>query len=123
MKQCLAAIALCLTCTPSSNCAGGSPIKSDQTIEVVAKLMKDSGYLETGLDMSPGKGTELKMWTVGEGVLIFAFSQKDRKVVSISYFLCDERPKASRKTFEFSVTEFDPKTGEMRIKPPDKPNR
>jgi hypothetical protein len=83
--------------------------------------MKDSGYLETGLDMTPGNGTDLKMWTVGEGVLIFAFSQKDRKVVSISYFLCDERPKALRKTFELSVTEFDPKTREMQVKLPDKP--
>jgi hypothetical protein len=103
------------------DCAGGSLIKTHQAIEAVAKLMKDAGYLETALDMVSGEGTELKMWAVGEGVLIFTFSQKTRKVTSISYYLCDERPKALRKTFEFSVTEFDPKTREMKIKLPRKP--
>jgi hypothetical protein len=102
--------------------AGGNPIKPGIDIEDVSKLMKNAGYKETALDMLSTKtDTELKMWAVGEGVLILVFSTKDRKVTNISYYLSDERPKAERKTFSLSVLEFDPTTREMRIKLPNKP--
>ena len=93
------------------------PIRPGQDIAQVARAMKESGYQETALAMLPKeKGSELKMWEVGEGVLIISFSTKEKKVTKLSYFFCDERPKATRKTFEFSVTEFNPRTGEMKLR-------
>ena len=47
---------------------------------------------------------------------------KDKKVLSITYFLCDERPRATRKEFNFRVTEFNPKTRELKIALPNKAN-
>lgn len=40
----------------------------------------------------------------------------------MSYYLCDERPKATRKTFDLIVKEFDPKTRELKITLPNHPN-
>ena len=94
-------------------------IMPGQDVVQVARAMKESGYRETAIAMMPKeKGSELKMWEVGEGVLIVSFSTKEKKVTNLSYFFCDERPKATRKTFEFPVTEFHPRTGEMKLRLP-----
>lgn len=97
--------------------AEDTAITPGQSSDDASKLMQDAGFKEAGLDMAPtAKDTSLKMWSVGDGVLIFTYSTKDKKVTALSFFLCDERPKASRREFEFSVTEFDPKTKAMKIK-------
>jgi hypothetical protein len=36
--------------------------------------------------------------------------------VGLTFFLCDERPKATRKTFDLEVASFDTTTGVMAIK-------
>ena len=91
-------------------------IRLGHDIDDVTRVMAESGFNETGLDMIATKAdTDLKMWSVGEGVLILTYSTKDKKVLGMSYFLCDERPKATRKTFHLNVREFDPKTRELKI--------
>lgn len=91
-------------------------IVAGQSIDEVTKIMTDLHYRETGLEMAPRqKGDELKMWTVGEGALILTYQTKTRKVTHISFYLSDERPKATRKSFDFEVVEFDAKTREMKI--------
>jgi hypothetical protein len=65
--------------------------------------------------------TDLKFWAVGEGMLILTFSTKDRKVSEVTLWFCDERAKSTRKEFAFHVTEFDPKTRQIRITLPNNP--
>lgn len=103
--------------------AGENAIRPGNDIGEAVKAMAESGYKETGLDLLATKvDTDLRMWAVGEGVLILAYSNKDKKVHGMSYYLCDERPKATRKTFDLIVKEFDPKTRELKITLPNHPN-
>ena len=96
-------------------------IVSGSDIGAVNKSMAASGYRETGLDMlATRKDTDLKFWSVGQGVLIAVYSTANKKVLSLSYSLSDERPKVTRKTFDLAVKEFDPKSGEMKIAVPNK---
>ena len=91
-------------------------IKPGQNINDVADKLGKTGYKETGLDMAPlSQDLALKMWAVGEGVLIFSYSKKDKIIKGISFFLCDERPKNLRKSFDFIVKEFDPIARELKI--------
>jgi len=90
-------------------------------IGTASKSMAASGYKETGLAMlAMQKDTDLKFWSVGEGVLIAVYSTTNKKVLSLTYSLSDERPKATRKTFGLAVREFDPRNGEMKIAVPNK---
>jgi len=124
MRPCIVLTALFLSCSTMQIVAADNLIKPGHNINDVSKVMQESGYQETRLDMAPpNKDTDMKMWTVDEvdkGVMIVAFTTKDKKVLDISYFLCDERPKGSRKNFYFHVTEFYPKTREMQIRLPNK---
>ncbi|MFC1708133.1 hypothetical protein ACFL59_15160 [Planctomycetota bacterium] len=63
---------------------------------------------------------DLKMWAVGDGVLICSFSTKDNVVKDLSYFLCGDRPRAKRTEFWLRVTRFAPDTREMTIEIPKK---
>jgi hypothetical protein len=112
---------LFLACTSAQVCAGEKTICPGNDIREARKAMAEAGYKETGLAMLATKAdTDLQMWSVGEGVLILTYSTKDNKVLGMSYFLCDERPKATRRTFDLDVKEFDPKTRELRITLPNK---
>lgn len=112
---------LIFACVGFQAYASEATIKTGQNIDDVSNSMTKAGYVETGLDMeAASKESELKMWSVDEGVLIFAYSTKDNITTEITYYLCDERPKAIWKTFEFTVTEFAPNTKEMKIKLPNK---
>lgn len=120
MKVCMAVAALWLTCSVTQIVAADDTIRPSQDIDKVSKLMQRFGYQEAGLDMAPrDKDTDLKMWAVGEGVLIFTVSTKDKKVLHITYFLCDERAKASRKEYRFQVSSFDPKIRAVTIMLPN----
>lgn len=84
----------------------------------VINAMKTGGYRETGLDMMarPGSGMGLRFWGVGEGVLIIGYSIASQKISEITFWLADDRPKATRQTFELDVTSFDTQTGTMVIR-------
>ena len=76
--------------------------------------MSAAEYPETGLAMrSRVPGTRLYFWGVDEGVLIVTSSLRTRRVVKLTYWLSDGRPKFTAKTFSFSVESFDPQSGRM----------
>jgi len=93
-------------------------IERGQSVDKVIPLMKECGYKETVLLqwLSADKDTEVMAWVVGEGVMIVGFSAKNRKVLGLTYYSHDEREKAVSTRFCFQVTEFNPKTQEMKIK-------
>ena len=85
-------------------------------IAQTTSAMKEAGYSSTGLDMgSADRDTQLAFWSVEEGVLIVGYSLKTKKVIGVSYWLSDERPKATRKTFDMEVKSFDTETGVMTV--------
>lgn len=78
--------------------------------------MTSAGYTKTGLDMMPRAGLDLQFWQVGQGVLIVSHSKTSQKIVGLTYWFADERPKATRQTFEFEVASFGTSTGTMTIR-------
>jgi hypothetical protein len=80
--------------------------------------MQKAGYAKTGLDMAPrpGSGEDLQFWAVAQGVLIVSYSKASQKITGMNFWLADERPKASRRTFELNVTSFDTSSGAMTIR-------
>jgi hypothetical protein len=121
MKKCLIAVAWLMYVAVQS--VGAADIlRPGQDIDQVTKVLRDYGYKETGLEMGTvNTETDLKFWAVGEGVLILTFSAKNGKVSEMTLWLCDERAKSTRKEFSFQVTEFDPKTRQIRITLPNTP--
>jgi hypothetical protein len=102
-------------------CASASAeiITNGLSLSVAGRVMESAGYKQTGLDMLPvssNNDLQLQYWRVGEGLLIIEYSQTSKAVLGLEFFLCDERPKAFRKTFDFEVTSFDAQSGLMTIK-------
>jgi hypothetical protein len=121
MKRQIAVAILLLAVACAKVNAGEGLIVPGSDIGAVSTSMAASGYKETGLDMlAMQKDAVLKFWSVGQGVLIAVYSTANKKVLSLSYSLSDERPKATRRTFDLVVKEFDPKSGEMKIAVPNK---
>ena len=99
-------------------------LKAGVSIDEANKAMKAAGYRETGLSMESSLDNhDLAFWGVDDGVLIVTYSIKTKKIHHLSYYWCDERPKAFRKTKSLSVTRFDTETGAMLAltKRPEKP--
>lgn len=91
-------------------------IRPGSNIDDVTKLMNDAGYIKAQLAMeTSGKANSLRMWGVGDGVLICNFTSKDKTVTAISYFFCDERAKSMRMEIDLKVKEYNPRTREMQI--------
>ena len=92
-------------------------IKQGITIEGVSKAMQSVGYDKSGRAIAAtDKKNGLVTWSVERGTLVVAYSLETMKVVGVSYWLSDERPKATRKTFRFTVTSFDTETGLITLK-------
>ncbi|MFC1707389.1 hypothetical protein ACFL59_11345, partial [Planctomycetota bacterium] len=122
MTRYLLALTLLLALVAAPVLAEATLIRAGQEIGDVSQLMERAGYEETQLAMaSKEEDIHLKMWSVGEGVLICSFSTKDKVVKDLSYYLCDARPITERTEFEFRVTRFAPDTGQMTIEIPKKP--
>lgn len=114
MKRLLAFLILGLVFATT---ASAEVITNGVSIGVVQKAMANAHYTETGLDMAAIRSNEaLRFWGVGEGVLIFRFSKSSGRVLEMTYFLCDERAKAVRKTFSLTVVGFDAETGTMTVR-------
>ncbi len=91
-------------------------VQEGTDIDAVAKAMKASGYRETQLELMVwDEELSLKFWVVNEGALIATYSIETKKVTALSYWFCDERAKAVRKTFSLPVISFDPASGVMKI--------
>jgi hypothetical protein len=96
-------------------------IAPGQNIGPVTNALMKAGYKETGLDMMTfSKDRQLSFWSIGDGVLILTYATKNGNVTGMTYYFCDERPKAKRKTFELEVAELNLSTKEMRVKLPNK---
>jgi len=97
--------------------ASAAVITKEMTISEAYKAMKAAGWIETGLDMlAPLVNESLQSWSVDQGVLILRYSTTSNQIVSLSFHVSDERPKATRKTFDFEVTSFDTTSGLLTIK-------
>lgn len=109
-------VMLCLVCEGAEPGLADRFIRPGDDINDAKKIMAEFGYKETALDMAATTADSyLLMWDAGEGVLICTCSSKANKVLAMSYFLCDERPTATRKSFDLVVREFNPRTGELKI--------
>jgi len=98
--------------------ASADVITNGLSMSDVQKAMEAAHYRQTRLDITADKLSEdLQFWDVDQGVLILRFTRGTSLVLGMTYFLCDERPKALRKTFQFEVLSFDSGTGAMTIKP------
>jgi|GEM_PF-2431650 len=98
------------------NVSLGVMVSEDSEIEEVNKAMTAAGYSESGLDMAPADPKhDMAFWAVDGGVLIVLYSTETKKVTGVTYWLCDERPKGTRKTFEMTVKCFDTDSGLMIV--------
>lgn len=96
--------------------ASAEVITNSMLIGTVQKAMTAAHYKETGLDMAASQpGQDLRFWAVGDGILILRLSNSSSRVLGMTYSLCDERPKALRRTFDFDVASFDTSNGTMAI--------
>lgn len=85
-------------------------------IEIATKAFKSASYKEGALEMlSMNPDNRLMFWTIDRGTLIITYSVKSMKIIDLNYHLCDERPKAIRKNFEFDVKSFNTDSGELVI--------
>lgn len=86
-------------------------------IDVATKALAKHGYEDNGgLAMVAIEGFKLKFFNLGGNTLILRYSEKTRKLVSMSYHLSTDAPKATQKTFDLEVKSFDLKAKELRIK-------
>ena len=92
-------------------------VKEGADFNDVSKAMAECGYSESGLQMGgAGERTDrFAFWSVDEGILIVLYSLESKRVLSVSYWLRDERPKATSKTFQMRVTSFDTESGAMVV--------
>jgi len=119
MKRLLLIGFLCLTAcaiTSAEILVNGVPI------DIVTKSMADAGYSKTGLDIEPVSGDDLEFWQVGQGILIVNCDTRTRRVRSLTFWLADERPKASRREFEFDVASFDTTRGFVTMRATNRRN-
>lgn len=92
-------------------------IKEGSNIDEVKGAMKHSGYKEDQLAMAAReRNQELAFWQVDEGTLIVRYSLNTKKILGITYWLCDERERSSRKEFNFNAKTFDTATGVLTLK-------
>lgn len=91
-------------------------IKEGANIDEVTKAMKLSGYKECQLAKLASKANqELAFWHVDEGTLIVQYSLDTKKILGISYWMCDERDRSSRKEFSLKAKSFETTTGVLTL--------
>jgi hypothetical protein len=107
---------IALTMVASLSEAGADVITKGTKFAEAQKAFAKANYAETGLDMEPRtRDRSLGFWAVDEGVLIVSYSTTSGLIESISFTVMDERPKATRKAFWFSVVSFDTETGALLL--------
>lgn len=97
-------------------CASAEVLTNGLSMTVASNAMQKAGYKKTGLEMVPHPGEVLEFWQIGDGVLIASYSETPQKIVGLAFWFADERPKATRRTFELDVASFDTDTGVMTIR-------
>lgn len=116
MKMKLPAFALLALVTLPSAGHAALITKGSEITEARKAFVADQ-YAKSGMEMRPTTtDTELDFRTVDEGVLVLSHSTKTGLVTGLLYTLTDERPKSTRKTFDFEVESFDTTTGRLVLK-------
>jgi hypothetical protein len=91
-------------------------IKEGSNIDEVKKAMKLSGYKECQLAMlARERKQDLAFWLVDEGTLIVRYSLDTKKILGITYWMCDERDRSSRMEFNLKAKAFDTTTGVLTL--------
>ena len=92
-------------------------VKKGEPFKECAEALDAAGFEESGLEIvSMDKDRDLDFWAVDEGVPIVSHSKSSGRIVDVSFFLCDERPKGERKDFRFEVKSFNTTTKELVLK-------
>jgi hypothetical protein len=92
-------------------------ITNGAPIDVARKAMAAAAFKRTGLDLvAKNPDEEFLCWGVDEGVLVIGYYRTTRVISGLWLQLSDERPKSTRKTFQFDVVSFDTHTGLMTIR-------
>ena len=107
------AILTTLLCVSSS----AEVITCNLGISDARKAMVTAGYKQTTLEMMARNypKEELECWDVDQGVLIAVYSSSTKRIIELSFYLSDDRPKDTRKTFDLKVASFNTTTGVMTI--------
>ena len=67
-------------------------VKVGSNLDEVRNAMNHSGYKECQLAMAAReRNQELAFWHVDEGTLIVRYSVKTKKILNITYWMCDEQ--------------------------------
>lgn len=91
-------------------------VKVGSNLDEVRNAMNHSGYKECQLAMAAReRNQELAFWHVDEGTLIVRYSVKTKKILNITYWMCDERDRSSRKEFNLEAKTFDTATGVLTL--------
>lgn len=91
-------------------------IKKGSNVDDVRNAMKLSGYKECQLAKAARKRSqELAFWLVDEGTLIVRYSRNTKKIIAITFWMCDERDRSSRKEFNLDAKAFDTATGVLTL--------
>jgi len=121
----LITFALLLTCL-FVNCAhlraadeNDTTVRIGQNINFASKLLAHLGQGDAMLDLMPGLKSELKMWPLGDGILIASYSVEKGEILGLTYWLADERPKSTRKVFTINILSYNPITGELKASIPN----
>ena len=100
----------------SCACMSADVLTNGLAITAASAAMQNAGYAKTQLEMTPRDGEDLGFWHVGQGVLIVRYSRIAQKILGMTLWFADERPKALRQEFRLDVTSFDPANGAMSIR-------
>ncbi len=94
--------------------AAAELITAGTTLAEARKALAAAGHTKNGLDMGiTPSDLALDFWTVDEGILVIAYSPATGLIAGLSFTVMDERPKSTRKEFNFSAVSFDTATGTL----------
>lgn len=81
------------------------------------KALTKAKFTKTGLEVRPARADcSLDFWEVDEGVLIISYSTATGIIEGMAFTITDERPKSSRKEYDFAVVSFDTEAGTLVLK-------
>ena len=91
-------------------------VEVGQKIDVIAKLMATNGFSETMRQIESGDPEiAIRMWSVGDGVLIVDYRKDDSISTDLSFLLTTDGPKSTRQDFSHQVKRFTPENDELTI--------
>ena len=94
----------------------GAVVAEGLTIDIANSALTAAKYESSSLEMLAATPNEdLQYWSIDQGTLILKYSKISRIIIGITYYINDDRPKASRQSISWSVKSFDTETRLMLI--------